>query len=653
MNNLLPGIGTSADFGLDWPTWIAMAGFGLFCLLGFYATLLLVFGKHLPRRLQFLQLPSLRGRMLVAFVLATTLPVISLALVLSERSTGERLATTSTILQSQAETVGELADFFLQRYLQEISNAANLVRPSLASDGSEVAATIVDPLIRVHQDMRGIRVILVADRQGRVIATTRQTGDSIEAATENVPASADKEYINRPLETREAYISDGLRIPGGDGTLVTAISVPVLDDSGAPVGAIVAFYDLSGLASAQRLMHESDGIGTIIIDRVGQVMFASDGSGFSKSDRLDKTSVFVDPNTASGPVFSFSLPSDAAQYLAARHTLSSGWQLVMFRPLQQIEAALLEEYGVALTWLAGALLVSICLALVLVHSLSGPLKSLDASVRNFDLNMNQEVPRPPADAPREVLTIFEHLGSLDERLRATYRKLRKSVQQGEKLRGELIYVIANREKEIAQRTEELKEANATLERLSREDSLTGLANRRWFAEFLARAWQGALRDKTPICILIIDIDNFKAYNDNYGHQKGDHCLKLVAQAIRRAVGRASDLVSRYGGEEFIVVLGDTPLEGGLKIAENIRATVEGLGIPHKGAKEHRCVTVSIGVTSTLPTHDTQPETVLVAADRAMYNAKNDGRNKVAYSTSARTGTYQALCVSDHSNTQLS
>ena len=92
------------------------------------------------------------------------------------------------------------------------------------------------------------------------------------------------------------------------------------------------------------------------------------------------------------------------------------------------------------------------------------------------------------------------------------------------------------------------------------------------------------------------------------------------------------------------MLGDTPLEGGLNIAEKIRAAVERLGIPHKGAERHQCVTVSIGVTSTLPGHDTNPETVLVAADRAMYNAKNDGKNKVAYSTAARTGTYEALCV---------
>ncbi|MAF83856.1 MAG: diguanylate cyclase [Chromatiales bacterium] len=217
----------------------------------------------------------------------------------------------------------------------------------------------------------------------------------------------------------------------------------------------------------------------------------------------------------------------------------------------------------------------------------------------------------------------------------------------------MIYVISNREEEIRTRTRELEEANTTLERLSREDSLTGLANRRWFAQFLAQAWRTALRKKQAISILIMDIDDFKAYNDNYGHQKGDECLKLVAQAIHKSVGRASDLVSRYGGEEFVVVLGETPLEGALKIAEQIRAAVEALGIVHKDAKFHPYVTLSIGVTSSLPSHDTQPETVLIAADRAMYNAKHEGKNRVAYSTAARTGTYQALVVTNEAPKRLS
>jgi diguanylate cyclase (GGDEF)-like protein len=379
-------------------------------------------------------------------------------------------------------------------------------------------------------------------------------------------------------------------------------------------------------------------MGMLILDRNGSTIFSSGTISFGK-----RTAARTD-----GEVFGFADADDdrADRFVGAGFALESGWRAFVYQPLVELESALIWDYLIILAGLAMAVMISMAFARKLAADYAAPIEALDRAISEFDLNMSPKQTQLSSNTPQEILSVFRSLGELDNRLRTAYGSLRKSVHQGEKLRGELIYVIANREKEIKQRTQELKEANETLERLSREDSLTGLANRRWFAEFLARTWRRAVREKQPVSVLIIDIDNFKAYNDTYGHQKGDMCLKLVAEAIRRSVGRATDLVSRYGGEEFIVVLGDTPLDGALQIAEEIRATVENLNIPHKGAEFHPVVTVSIGATSTLPSADMQPETFLVAADRAMYRAKNDGKNQVAYSTSARTGVYQALCRPD-------
>ena len=143
---------------------------------------------------------------------------------------------------------------------------------------------------------------------------------------------------------------------------------------------------------------------------------------------------------------------------------------------------------------------------------------------------------------------------------------------------------------------------------------------------------------------MIDIDYFKAYNDAYGHQQGDTCIRAVAEAVRHVVGRATDMVARYGGEEFVAVLGNTPLEGALQVGEQIRAAIEGLAIPHRTAPARPVVTVSVGVTSTLPTRGSKPETSLVAADRALYAAKEQGRNCVGYSSASRTGLFQSLCL---------
>ena len=335
--------------------------------------------------------------------------------------------------------------------------------------------------------------------------------------------------------------------------------------------------------------------------------------------------------------------------LRARMVL--GIALAALMPL--LTLVLIDAYGGAAPWLISALFITIWLAIALSRGISMPLRILDQSVRDFDLNSTQEPNAAPINAPREVIAVVQHLDALDKRLRATFRKRGKALRQGEKLRAELIYVISKREKEIEKRTEELKQANETLRKLRKEDKLTGLANRRWFAEFLSQAWRNSLREKQALSILMIDIDDFNDYNAHYGHKKGDACLKIIAEAICRTVGRASDQVSRYGGEEFVVVLGNTPLEGALKIAENIRLSIQNLGILHKDAKNHGIMTVSVGVTSTQPTRELQPETVLVAADRAMYNAKHAGKNQVAYSTAARTGIYQALCLPSNIESRIS
>lgn len=644
MNQLFFQLGTSAAFGLYWPTWLAVGGVAVFCLLGLYAGLLFFAGQQFVARFRFLLPPTLRGRIMLGIILAATLPAISLALVLTERTTNERLDRTVSLLKSQSTTFAKTADYFLYQGLSNLKSAAAVIDVDDRQQAKE-------SLYQIHRTFPAFLSMMLVDTDGLVVATT-------EFGTKNVVAlSVEMDYMREPLKAGNFFLSDVNRHPADEATMTTAFSVPVKDDTGQVTGALIGYYNLDGFERMKQPFLARSDIEPILIDNNGKVLYVSKLGDTAAGLDLSDKSLLAEPYVGDAKVFSFMQATSAGgplrRYLATGHTLRSGWRVYLVRPLESIETVMIGEYEVALAWLGGALIISICLALAMVSGISDPLESLDRSVREFDLSIPQRRPDPPAGAPLEVRSIFGHLGELDKRMRTTYSELRKALAQGEKLQGELIYVISNREKEIETRTEELKEANATLQRLSREDSLTGLANRRWFAQFLAQTWRTALRDNKAISILIMDIDDFKAYNDTYGHQKGDECLKLVAQAIRSTVGRASDLVSRYGGEEFVVVLGDTPLEGALGIAEQIRAAVESLELPHKAAKYHRHVTLSIGVTSTLPTHDTQPETVLIAADRAMYNAKHDGKNRVAYSTAARTGTYQSLVVTGDPPTRLS
>lgn len=175
--------------------------------------------------------------------------------------------------------------------------------------------------------------------------------------------------------------------------------------------------------------------------------------------------------------------------------------------------------------------------------------------------------------------------------------------------------------------QELLTANKELERLAHYDQLTGLANRRNFDETLECQFKLAKRNKHPLSLIICDIDFFKIYNDNYGHQKGDECLAQVAKVIGDIPYRPTDRACRYGGEEFTVILPDTNLQGGLIIAEKLRLAVFDENIRHEGSKIGSCVTLSLG----LATYNGQfhtPEEILKAADDALYRAKDQGRNRL-------------------------
>jgi diguanylate cyclase (GGDEF)-like protein len=171
----------------------------------------------------------------------------------------------------------------------------------------------------------------------------------------------------------------------------------------------------------------------------------------------------------------------------------------------------------------------------------------------------------------------------------------------------------------------------TAERLRNEsltDPLTGLANRRRFDQHFGEVMRDAARSTRPVALLMLDIDNFKSYNDTYGHLAGDECLRSIALLINDNIGRARDLAARTGGEEMAVIMPEADIRGALTVAERIRAAIEGAVIPQGRGALHNVVTVSIGVTATRDAGSAHIEDIIEAADRALYRAKNSGRNCV-------------------------
>lgn len=241
--------------------------------------------------------------------------------------------------------------------------------------------------------------------------------------------------------------------------------------------------------------------------------------------------------------------------------------------------------------------------------------SEESVIKNAETIVNDDTNR---DNP-----ILEEFSDLLNNYKKLYRQAKRMVRIGDRQQNQLNKLNV----ELTQKHTLLYEVNKKLEKLSLQDGLTGLANRRYFDSFLDKEWRLALRRKSTISLILADIDFFKKFNDTYGHQVGDECLKSVAKAIQLAVKRVSDLAARYGGEEFAIVLPETNIKGARSIADNIHQNVKKLKITNDGSQICSKVTVSVGIACTTPEINTLPAKLIEESDHALYQAKNNGRNQ--------------------------
>jgi diguanylate cyclase (GGDEF)-like protein len=180
---------------------------------------------------------------------------------------------------------------------------------------------------------------------------------------------------------------------------------------------------------------------------------------------------------------------------------------------------------------------------------------------------------------------------------------------------------------------DLQKANEELKLMSARDGLTGISNRRHFDETLMKEMKRATRLNSTLSLILVDIDFFKAYNDNYGHHSGDNCLKYVARTMAKVSQRPGDLVARYGGEEFGIILPETSIEGAIKLAESIRSTIDELKLSHDFSGVAGHVTISAGIACIRPEKGAEIKSaikrLIETADKGLYEAKAKGRNQVA------------------------
>ena len=308
------------------------------------------------------------------------------------------------------------------------------------------------------------------------------------------------------------------------------------------------------------------------------------------------------------------------------------WRIVVTMPESEFEGPLRRDALTNLLISLGAVGVSGTLGMQAVRRVNASLTQVvEGSEALAEGNLDHEV--PPGEVA-ETQRVAMSLNTMASSLRESIRSLRASnaavSEEVAQRTWELQGANQRLEEEIALRRraeEELLQSNAELQVLAHTDRLTGVANRNQLDHQLAMEWQRHRREQKPIALLMIDADHFKAYNDCFGHLAGDRCLIRIAEVVQRTCSRPGDLLARFGGEEFVLLLPNTDCPGAITVAERVQEALEHQAIPHPKAVVAGRVSVSIGIASQIPDTYNTPQDLLASADAALYRAKAGGRNR--------------------------
>jgi len=307
-------------------------------------------------------------------------------------------------------------------------------------------------------------------------------------------------------------------------------------------------------------------------------------------------------------------------------------------PMVQNPSRLKKSIGFSLSeifciYLAGTDLVYPLEQFPLLKALLGE----TAQVDNIELHQSKQIiplemlATPIFDARGQVQYAIAVFQNITERKQAEAQKIR--LIQEREAKQVALQMNARLQQEITERQRAeiaLQKANQELAHLASLDGLTQVANRRRLDDYLSQEWKRLMREQAPLSFILCDVDYFKRYNDTYGHQAGDVCLQQVAQALCGAVKRAADLVARYGGEEFAVILPQTHLEGAMTVAKLLQKEIKALELVHAQSSVNEYVTLSIGVATMIPSRELSAEVLVNQADSALYQAKQEGRNRINY-----------------------
>ncbi|MFD0739223.1 diguanylate cyclase [Lysobacter koreensis] len=567
---------------------------------------------------------SLRRQFAKVMLLGVLVPALLLIaglvwLNLAKERAGAEMRTASVAVS----TAREVDDFIAVHRA-----AVNVLAQRRSAEGSarDPARWSAD-LARVRTNYPGFVTMLVTDARGVV----RASDPPLAMPLATVRSVADRAYFREPKRTGRAYVSDAFRGRSQGTDPLIAISAP-LQDAGGFAGVVEGSIRTDTIAAQRIQALQGRGYEVLLLDGTGHVILASDGVPLEPLASLVGTGLEpmlgardLVPPTRLG-LLQGVLRHDGDAY-AARAVLASGWQLFVLVPKRLLDAEvrgrILAPMVLLLLFVLGVSVAS----WLQMHSLQAGIGGLLQTLQGFALG-GTLTRHDARGMPTELQPIVSGIHQLGDRLNSAYADLKQALDRQSELAASLRTVVATREREIAERTEELSGAVAELDRISRTDELTGCLNYRGYRETATGLWEQSMRQGQSLSVLAMDIDFFKSYNDRYGHPAGDNALRRFAGAVRSSLYRGSDTLVRTGGEEFVVFLPDTSLEQATEVADRIRASVAGAAIVHEESPGGM-LTVSIGVATREGGDGDDLEAMLRRADRALYQAKHSGRDRVS------------------------
>ncbi|MEH2201034.1 diguanylate cyclase domain-containing protein [Nostoc sp.] len=585
-------------------------------------------------------LGSIRTKLIALFLIVALIPLLLLAFI--NKQTTEKVLTENAqqALSAAANETSNRIDSFIDANLNAVRVEALL--PGLARylsltpkqrDDSPEMQLAMETLIRLsRKDMLNILSYALLDLKGKNVLDTRTLDISKDESVQD--------YFKKPLQTQFSFVSSMKRSPRITDLVTLYFSSPVRNAKGDILGVLRVSYNATVIQQLVSRKTERAGIKSfaILLDEnniylahsiAPELLFKSIMplplhvvTQLQREGRLPNSPIkelatnelklkqALDREQSS-LIASLSGTGNQVNLIAIARLKYKPWCVLFAQPLAIALAPVEKQIRDAMFLFAIIASVVTIIAFAIGELLTKPIIYLTNIV--FQFTAGHLDIRAKISSKDEIGQLAKSFNNMALQLQTSFETLEQRVQE--------------RTAELVIAKEKVEDANQKLEQLVNLDGLTQVANRRCFDARLQAEWKRLAREQQPLSLILCDVDKFKLYNDYYGHLGGDDCLITIAQTMQQMVHRPADLVARYGGEEFSVLLPNTDLLGAIAVAESIQQAIHNKAIPHAQSDIKDIVTLSLGITSVIPTCDIKPHTLILSADQALYNAKHKGRDR--------------------------